>query len=260
MVARCRRDVAVAKATSHGIRMRQECYLQRGIGLLGYPIPPRRSSFPTHPRGLPLAAVPRGSRLGIILSRALLPSRVSRAITRPAEPGTSHGLPSLFAASIGGVHSRGHPVPASFRPRRFARPRRFPPPPTLRVYFTPQPRPGFALQGVPLARSRAGSSPAGALLSFAPLPCRRLPDSARKRRPPSGLFSARESVTDDGGLGHRPLATLLSFPLLRVLLRAPRGRPSSPSPTSAFHDPRRLADTRPDVLLRANLPRPRFPA
>jgi len=37
---------------------------------------------------------------------------------------------------------------ATFRPRRFSRPRRFPPPPALRVCFAPQPRPGFALQGI----------------------------------------------------------------------------------------------------------------
>jgi len=45
-----------------------------------------------------------------------------------------------------------NPTPGlTFRPRRFSRPRRFAPPPTLRVCFTPQPRPGFALQGfVPL--------------------------------------------------------------------------------------------------------------
>jgi hypothetical protein len=36
-----------------------------------------------------------------------------------------------------------------------------------RVCFTPQPRPGFALQGLPLVRSRTGSSPAVALM---PLP------------------------------------------------------------------------------------------
>jgi hypothetical protein len=36
-----------------------------------------------------------------------------------------------------------------------------------RVYFTPQPRPGFALQGLPLVSSRTGSSPAVALM---PLP------------------------------------------------------------------------------------------
>jgi len=34
-----------------------------------------------------------------------------------------------------------------FRPRRFSRPRRFPPQLALWVYFTPLPRPGFTLQG-----------------------------------------------------------------------------------------------------------------
>jgi len=81
------------------------------------------------------------------------------------------GFPSLFATPTGGVHSRGRPRPASFRPRRFARPRRLAPLPALRVYFTPLPRPGFALQGFPLARSRTGSSPAVALLPFARNPC-----------------------------------------------------------------------------------------
>jgi hypothetical protein len=39
-----------------------------------------------------------------------------------------------------------------------------------RVYFTPQPRPGFALQGLPLVTSRTGSSPAVALMSLPALP------------------------------------------------------------------------------------------
>jgi hypothetical protein len=39
-----------------------------------------------------------------------------------------------------------------------------------RVYFAPQPRPGFALQGFPLARSRTGSSPAVALMSLRAVP------------------------------------------------------------------------------------------
>ena len=42
----------------------------------------------------------------------------------------------------------GSPPGSSFRPRRFSRPRRFAPPPTLRVCFAPLPRPGFALQGI----------------------------------------------------------------------------------------------------------------
>jgi len=55
---------------------------------------------------------------------------------------------------------------ATFRPRRFARPRRFTPPPALRVCFTPQPRPGFALQGIvpraePYRVSPARSCPPG---------------------------------------------------------------------------------------------------
>jgi hypothetical protein len=51
------------------------------------------------------------------------------------------------------------------RSRRFSRPQRFPPPRTLWVYFTPQPRPGFALQGFPPSYSRAASSTSRALLS-----------------------------------------------------------------------------------------------
>lgn len=37
---------------------------------------------------------------------------------------------------------------ATFRPRRFSRPRRVTPPRALWVCFTPQPRPGFSLQGI----------------------------------------------------------------------------------------------------------------
>jgi len=48
-------------------------------------------------------------------------------------------------------------LPATVRPRRSSRPRRFAPRPVLRVCFTPQPRTGFPpLRGLSLARSRAG--------------------------------------------------------------------------------------------------------
>jgi hypothetical protein len=50
---------------------------------------------------------------------------------------------------------RGSQPSLPFRPRRFSRPRRLSPPPGLWVYFTPQPRPGFALQGFSLASSRS---------------------------------------------------------------------------------------------------------
>jgi hypothetical protein len=59
----------------------------------------------------------------------------------------------------------GVPLPPPFRPRRFSRPRRFAPPPALWVCFTPQPRPGFALQGFSLSHSRATSSVVRALPS-----------------------------------------------------------------------------------------------
>jgi hypothetical protein len=65
----------------------------------------------------------------------------------------------------------GHPRSAAFRPRRFARPRRFPPPPALRACFIPLPRPGFSLQGVSPAHGRTSSSLAVALLTFKHAPC-----------------------------------------------------------------------------------------
>ena len=138
-------------------------------GLLGYPRSASMSPLPAHPRGFPPAAVPCNFRCRFILSCASPPLQ-SLASFRP--PLASRlGAPSLgflapIAVSASGVLDAGFPFPAPFRPRRFARPRRFPPPLTLRAYFIPQPRPGFALQGLPLAHSRTSSSLAVALLSF----------------------------------------------------------------------------------------------
>jgi hypothetical protein len=191
----------------------------RAIGFLS--LPPRRSPFPVRPRGFQPPPSPAIFITGSS-SRAL--SFPPEFLVRPpAQPNRapSMGFLALIATSTGGVHARGHPKPASFRPRRFARPRRLAPLPALWVCFTPLPRPGFALQGFPLARSGTGSSPAPALLSFARDPCQQFPAGSRTSCPPSGLFSSRESVADRDGLDHRPLDPLLSFTLLRVLLRAP---------------------------------------
>ena len=228
-------------------------------GCLGYLIPPRRSSFPSRPRGVPLVAVPHGFRYGFILSCAFRPSRASRVTARPAEPSTSHGLPSLIATSTGGVHSRRRPR-ACFVPSSTFRT-----PPTVSS--------STDLAGLfhPAATSRvrsSGSSPrekpyglvarrCPPVVHTGPLPTV-LSIGAREQCPPPGLFSTRESVANHGGLDHCPLGTLLSFCLPRVLLPAPRKRPSSPSPTTAFPGPRRVASARPDLLLRACLPRPRF--
>jgi hypothetical protein len=130
---------------------------------------------------------------------------------------------------------------------------------SLRVYFTPLPRPGFALQGLSPSRSRTSSSLAVALLSFARGPCSRLPGNARSTRPPSGLCSAHQSVARHSGLDRVLLAPLLSFSSLGFFF-AHRRAIFTALPTTAFHGPRRVASVRPDLLLRACLPRPRFPA
>jgi hypothetical protein len=99
----------------------------------------------------------------------------------------------------------GFPRPARFRPRRFSRPRRLAPPCTLRVYFTPQPRSGFALQGVSPSTGRTSSSLAVALVTFTPTPCRCcLSIGSRNERPPSGPFSDRGSVTETWEFSPRP--------------------------------------------------------
>jgi len=69
---------------------------------------------------------------------------------------------------------REPPKLTTFRPQRFARSRRFPPPHTLRAYFIPLPRPGFTFQGFSSLPSRPASSACRALL---PLRVSRLPPS-----------------------------------------------------------------------------------
>ena len=54
---------------------------------------------------------------------------------------------------------------------------------TLQVCFTPQPRPGFTLQGFPPVRSRTGSSPAVALVSLRELPTPSLTQVLREFAP-----------------------------------------------------------------------------
>jgi hypothetical protein len=79
---------------------------------------------------------------------------------------------------------------ASVRPRRFARPRRFPPLPALQACFIPQPRPGFALQGFVPHTEPHRVSPAGALLPLV-APRLRLPGPAFRALDFRALLSAR---------------------------------------------------------------------
>jgi len=81
-----------------------------------------------------------------------------------------------------------------FRPRRFARPRRFPPRMALWVYFTPLPRPGLSLQGfTPRTQPTALSYdrfPLVVPLRSANGSC---PPSPLHKAAPSGLSSVSES-------------------------------------------------------------------
>ena len=133
------------------------------------------------------------------------------------------GLSPLRDISQRRPHPRGIPALASFRPRRFSRPRRFAPPPALRVYFAPQPRPGFALQGfVPpaLPHGLVARRFPRAVGSSRLRP--RLPVTAPANRPStSGLCSALESPGSTQVLpcaGPRPL---LGFASSGFSLRPP---------------------------------------
>jgi len=152
------------------------------------------------------------------------------------------GVSPLIATWVEGVHSRGHPKPASFRPRRFARPRRLTPPSTSWVCFTPLPRPGFAPQGFASSHSCTSSSLADALVSLAPDSCHRLPSSARDVRPPSGPCSVYRSVAHRQGLAADSPVPLSSLILPRVFLCKRWCRLHDPSghrvsPPSPYHPP-----------------------
>ena len=97
------------------------------------------------------------------LPKPVHPPQSSTPLQSPAffDPprASRHWAPPLgFASPLRGVSLwrpyDGIPLPSPCRPRRFSRPRRFTPPHTLWVYFTPLPRPGFSLQGLSLMHSR----------------------------------------------------------------------------------------------------------
>jgi len=131
-------------------------------------------------------------------SRALITTSVDRIVTAP-----------------------GLLVPDTFRPWRSSRLRRFLPRSTLRVYFTPQPLPGFTLQGISLSHSHDVSSTplchhAGSL-DYATAVARR---SAR-RKPTPWRCSMRESVVKTSGVSRRLARSLPEFSLFQVLLSLP---------------------------------------
>ena len=157
--------------------LRTSIDMQNSTGLIGLADPalmsavsgaPARSSCPAVPHRLSLWVHPHTLQVSFRAhespsAEGLLALALDRTPTR---------LPSSSRYQLAPSTITSFPPLASFRPRRFARPRRFPPSPALRVYFTPQPRPGFTLQGFSPSTSTTGSSPAVALLPFPLAPCR----------------------------------------------------------------------------------------
>jgi hypothetical protein len=202
--ARCRRPVTVTSAASHGVTRASEYCVRQRCRRIGFPAPAVASGISASPSRSRVAAVPRSMTHGFILSYASFPSRVLRAVPARDLPATSTflGVPSPFATSTDGVHSlrlapsrRGHPKPAPFRPRRFSRPRRFPPPPIFVGLFHPTATSGVRSSGAFPPAEPHGFPPAVALLSFAKDPC----SVARAPEPSARLqgFSLRVSPLRD---------------------------------------------------------------
>jgi len=203
---------------------------------------PARSSGSSHPRAFPFPVSPRYfsdyrppplSRRVHPLMSSRSPAEYNRFVSAPSlqyDEDAFLGVPSLFATSTSGVTSGPRlPHREPCRPRRFARPRRFTPPLALRVYFTPQPRPGFALQGFSSRRSRTVSSTARTLMSLAPARCptvaRRTP---RTCAPPSGLSLRRDPLQRRRCLANVTARSPPELCLLQVLSLFVVGAPSRP--------------------------------
>jgi len=152
-IARARAWLSWGSLLLGGVLCQRRC----GVLVSRSPAPSRApASFADRPRLLARPVHPPTSFTSP--SERSLSAPAPSAARFPAKPrSTSLGISSLIAASPAASTLAGFPGPASFRPRRFSRPRRFAPPPASRVCFAPLPRPGFALQGFapPRASARA---------------------------------------------------------------------------------------------------------
>ena len=142
---------------SHEVRCVSECCMQPAKWV--YLVPHSRSRSPFLPARsgffLRLPSPCSLAQAGFILSYASLLFRVLPSLRSALTPvAREPEAPSLgFAVPLRDL-SLPRLLPRAIlvcsvpcRPRRFARPRRFPPRLALWVYFTPLPRPGFTLQG-----------------------------------------------------------------------------------------------------------------
>jgi hypothetical protein len=207
-------------------------------GDIGFPTPAMSSSFLT---GLAVFTEHR-PRLTFVNRFILLalraPTECFRPIARQSLVSLQRlpwGCLPLFATSSGGVVTTGFPGPVAFRPRRFSRPRRFDPPPALWVCFTPQPRPGFTVQGLSLSHSRATSSVSRALTPLTRHHYWQLPTSAMIPSPVlRAFFRARIRCCKRWGLATARARSPLRFLLLQVFALSTARTPSRPSPLMIF--------------------------
>jgi hypothetical protein len=175
--------------------------------------------FPSAPRA-------ESRRLGPRLSQPRAPRKAHSEGATPTARGRLHPprSPPLQRMKSRGFGVRGLASPATFRPRRFSRPRRLAPRDPARAYFIPVTLLGFRLQGLAPLRGAVPLSRPRALVPFASRPSAfRRPAGARS----SEHFSPRRvRFASD----RNPLATvaLLAFSPLRHSLpprwdrRAPR--------------------------------------
>jgi hypothetical protein len=160
--------------------------------VLGYLLPPWPACFhTTYAVFLPTPApVPLRDRVHPLMS-FISPSEPVAAFHLPdaLTPNASSGFFPLRDINTWSPHSDKLPHLPSFRPQRFSRSQRLPPPCALRAYFIPQPRPGFALQGFSPLPSHLASSARHTLLPIRqillPASC---PTGARSSRFASRVF------------------------------------------------------------------------
>jgi len=120
-------------------------------GIIGFPAPALPSPFRVGSAVFSSATVPRCTCVfGFILSYASRLSRVLPFSVRPRPEGPRRlpwgcGPSSRHQPTASVLRASHRSTPC--RPRRFSRPRRFPPRLALWVYFTPLPRLGLTLQG-----------------------------------------------------------------------------------------------------------------
>jgi hypothetical protein len=213
--------------------------MKRRIEQFGLLDPASASSFPNRPRGLPVVSV---RRMLTQSAHPLVRLPFPPEFPNHRRPGTNGRAPSL-----GFLPSSRHQLAESTL-ASIPSPLRsvldvshvldglllhLP----LRVCFTPQPRPGFAPQGLPLAPSRTGSSPAVALLSLPAFPAEQFPNRLQVDTP---AFRALLRVRVRGSTQRfrpRSARSPLELFLPRVFLLAPCQRPSSPAPTTALLRP-----------------------